>query len=311
MPDKKDEPGSAPAIVNLLSRIYNIYQEDIMKKGLVMEGGAMRGMFTCGVLDVFMDNGISFDGAVGVSAGATFGCNIKSGQKGRALRYNTRYCTDYRYHSIRSLITTGNIYNVEFCYDTLPYQLDKWDIEAFEKNPMEFYCVATDVRTGKAVYHKCSDGRKEDITWIQASASMPLVSRIVHIDDGEYLDGGTSDSIPLKFMEDKGYERILVIETQPYDYMKGPQKFMTLIRRIYRKYPAMIKAMEERHLMYNWEKSYVKKREKTGDVFVIRPDEPLHINPIEKDPAELLRVYDLGRQQALKNIDRIREFLEV
>ena len=280
-----------------------------MKKGLVMEGGAMRGMFTCGVLDELMENNISFDGAVGVSAGATFGCNIKSGQKGRALRYNKKYCSDKRYHSIRSLITTGDIYNVEFCYDTLPYQLDKWDIEAFEKNPMEFYCVATDVRTGRAVYHKCSDGRKEDITWIRASASMPLVSRIVNIDTGMYLDGGTSDSIPLKFMEEKGYDRILVIETQPYDYMKGPQKLMPLVKLFYRKYPEMIKAMEDRHLMYNGEKSYIKKREKTGEVLVIRPEEPLNINPIENDPSELQRVYDLGRHAAIEKLDSIKDFL--
>ena len=124
-----------------------------MRTGLVMEGGAMRGMFTCGILDVFMERGITFDGAVGVSAGATFGCNIKSGQHGRALRYNKRYCADPRYHSLSSLIKTGDIYNVEFCYDELPYKLDVWDIEAFQKNPMEFYCVVTDVNTGKPAYH--------------------------------------------------------------------------------------------------------------------------------------------------------------
>ncbi len=282
-----------------------------MRKGLVMEGGAMRGMFTCVALDVFMENGISFDGAVGVSAGATFGCNIKSGQRGRALRYNKKYCSDKRYHSVRSLILTGDIYNVQFCYDDLPYKLDKWDIEAFEKNPMEFYSVATDVVTGGPVYHKCSDGRKEDITWIQASASMPLVSRMVHIDGGVYLDGGTSDSIPLEFLEQKGYDRILVIETQPGDYMKGPQSLMPLVKLVYRKYPGMIKAMEDRHLMYNREKSYVREREKSGDVLVLRPKAPLNINPIEKDPAELQRVYDLGREAALEKLDSIRTFFDM
>ena len=124
-----------------------------MKKGLVLEGGAMRGMFTCGVLDVFMENGIEFDGAVGVSAGATFGCNIKSKQHGRALRYNKKYCADKRYHSVRSLLTSGDIYNVKFCYDELPYKLDKWDIETFSNSPMEFYCVVTDIMTGKPAYH--------------------------------------------------------------------------------------------------------------------------------------------------------------
>ena len=266
-----------------------------MKRGLVMEGGAMRGMFTCGVLDVFMENGISFDGAVGVSAGATFGLNIKSRQIGRAVRYNKKYCTDPRYHSIRSLIFTGDIYNVPFCYDELPYKLDKWDIETFEKNPMEFYCVATDIRTGKPVYHKCTDGKKEDITWIQASASMPLVSRPVKIGGGLYLDGGISDSIPLRFMENLGYEDILVIETQPIDYVKKPQQFMPLVRWSLRKYPNMIKCMEERYLMYNEEKNYVRQQEEAGRVKVIRPKEPLNISAVEKNPDELERVYQLGR----------------
>jgi predicted patatin/cPLA2 family phospholipase len=271
-----------------------------MKTGLVMEGGAMRGMFTCGVLDVLMENGITFDGAVGVSAGATFGCNIKSHQIGRALRYNKKYCSDKRYHSIRSLLTTGDIYNVQFCYEELPYKLDKWDIDAFEKNTMEFYCVATDMTTGKAVYHKCETGEKKDIIWIQASASMPLVSRPVQIDGNVYLDGGMSDSIPLKFMEEKGYDKILVIETQPIDYVKGKQKYMPLIKWVYRKYPNMIKCMEERYLMYNEEKRYIRQKEERGEVEVIRPKQPLNINAIEKDPAQLQRVYDLGREAAME-----------
>ncbi|SEG05371.1 Predicted phospholipase, patatin/cPLA2 family [Butyrivibrio sp. Su6] len=275
-----------------------------MKTALVMEGGAMRGMFTCGVLDVLMENGISFDGAVGVSAGATFGCNIKSRQIGRALRYNKKYCKDKRYHSIRSLLTTGDIYNVPFCYDELPYKLDKWDIETFSKNPMEFYCVATDINTGKPVYHKCETGGKEDIIWIQASASMPLVSRPVEIDGGVYLDGGISDSIPLKFMEGLGYDKILVIETQPKDYVKGRQKYMPLVRWMLRKYPNMIKAMEERYLMYNEQKRYVREKEEKGEIEVIRPLAPLNISPVETDEKELERVYQLGRAEALKYLNK-------
>ena len=275
-----------------------------MKTALVMEGGAMRGMFTCGVLDVLMENGISFDGAVGVSAGATFGCNIKSRQIGRALRYNKKYCKDKRYHSIRSLLTTGDIYNVPFCYDELPYKLDKWDIDAFRANPMEFYCVATDINTGKPVYHKCETGGKEDIIWIQASASMPLVSRPVEIDGGVYLDGGISDSIPLKFMEGLGYDKILVIETQPKDYAKGRQKYMPLVRWMLRKYPNMIKAMEERYLMYNEQKRYVREKEEKGEIEVIRPLAPLNISSVETDEKELERVYQLGRAEALKYLNK-------
>ena len=281
-----------------------------MKTGIVMEGGAMRGMFTCGVLDVLMEEGITFDGAVGVSAGATFGCNLKSGQIGRALRYNKKYCTDKRYHSISSLIATGDIYNVDFCYEKLPYELDKWDLEAFQKNPMEFYCVATDAVTGKPVYYKCENGDRKDIKWIQASASMPLVSRPVEIDGGVYLDGGISDSIPLKFMEEKGYDKILVIETQPRDYVKGKQKYMPLVRLMLRKYPGMIKAMEDRYLMYNEEKRYIRDKEKNKEVLVIRPREPLNISPVEKDPGELERVYQLGRAAGEQKLEEIKEYFK-
>jgi predicted patatin/cPLA2 family phospholipase len=283
-----------------------------MKKGLVMEGGAMRGLFTCGVLDVLMEHAIDFDSAVGVSAGATFGINIKSKQIGRALRYNKRYCGDKRYASIHSLLTTGDIYNVAFCYRTLPYDLDVWDTHTFYNNPMDFFCVATDLDTGKPVYHLCNhpddtpDGI--DIQWIRASASMPVVSRPVKIDGRLYLDGGMSDSIPLQFMEQQKCDKILVIETQPADYRKQPQKHMGLIRMKLRRYPHMVETMANRHLMYNAEKEYIAAKEDSGAVFVIRPAAPLQIGATEKNPQELQRVYDLGRAEALKNIDALKNY---
>ncbi len=281
-----------------------------MKKGLVMEGGAMRGMFTCGVLDVLMENDIDFDAAVGVSAGATFGCNIKSRQIGRALRYNCKYCTDSRYHSFRSLMTSGDLYNAEFCYHELPYKLDMWDVETFKNNPMEFYCVVTDLNTGGPVYHKCYDGMEGDIDWIQASASMPIVSRIVNIDGGAYLDGGTGDSIPIEFMENKGCDRILVIETQPLDYVKSKQKFMSLMKLKYHKYPKYLEASENRYMRYNKQKRYIRQREDLGKVFVIRPKAPLNISPIEKDAKELKRVYELGREAAIERLQELKDYLK-
>lgn len=284
-----------------------------MKKGLVMEGGAMRGMFTCGVIDVLMDAGIAFDSAIGVSAGATFGLNYKSKQIGRPLRYNKIYCNDKRYASLRSLFKTGDIYNVDFCYNTLPYELDVWDTKTFYSNPMDFYCVATDINTGEAVYHKCDNADDTpngvDIQWIRASASMPVVSRPVEIDGGLYLDGGMSDSIPLKFMENQGCDKILVIETQPFDYVKKPQKFMNLIKLKLGKFKNMITIMSNRYQMYNDQKDYVKSREKSGDVFVIRPDAPLNIGATEKNPDELQRVYDIGRAVALERLDDLKTYL--
>lgn len=278
-----------------------------------MEGGAMRGMFTCGVIDVLLENNIDFDVAVGVSAGATFGCNIKSKQIGRGLRYNKKYCNDKRYSSFSSLIKTGDIYNVEFCYDTLPYQLDKWDIDTFYSNQMDFYCVATDLSTGGPVYHKCDtydpNPNGVDITWIRASASMPVVSRPVNIDGNLYLDGGMSDSIPIRFMEKQGCDKILVVETQPYDYVKKPFSLLWLIKIALKKFPRMIDTMSNRHIMYNSQKAYIKKQEAAGQIFVIRPTSSLNIGAIEKNPNELQRVYNLGREAATANLSALKKYL--
>ncbi|MBQ1860048.1 MAG: patatin family protein, partial [Clostridia bacterium] len=186
-----------------------------MKTALSMEGGAMRGMFTCGVIDVLMENGITFDAAAGISAGAAFGCNFKSRQIGRPIRYNKRYGSDPRYMSFRSLLKTGDLYNADFCYRELPDVLDPFDRKAFRDNPMAFYIGATDVKTGKCVYHLCSDGEETDILWMRASASMPLVSRPVEVDGLLLLDGGITDPVPLDHMQSLGFDRHVVILTQP------------------------------------------------------------------------------------------------
>lgn len=189
-----------------------------MKTGLILEGGAMRGMFTCGVIDVMMENGIAFDGAVGVSAGAAFGCNYKSGQIGRGIRYNMRFCADKRYCGVHSLLTSGNIYNAEFCYHEIPEKYDPFDFEACQTNPMDFYVVCTDVESGEAVYHKYEGREDEGFDWIRASASMPVVSKMVEIEGHKYLDGALADSIPVKFFEREGYDRNVVILTRPKSY---------------------------------------------------------------------------------------------
>lgn len=138
-----------------------------MKKGLILEGGAMRGMYTAGVLDIFMENDITVDGAIGVSAGAAFGCNLKSKQIGRTIRYNTKYCRDPRYVGLRSLIKTGDIYGADFCYNQIPNRLDIFDVETYQKNPMDFYVVTTDIETGKPIYHLCPNGDATDIKWFR------------------------------------------------------------------------------------------------------------------------------------------------
>lgn len=281
-----------------------------MKKGLVLEGGAMRGMFTAGILDVFMENQIDFDGAVGVSAGAVFGCNYKSGQIGRGIRYNKKYCTDDRYVSLKSWITTGDLYGAEFSYHTLPQELDVFDTDVFSKSPMEFYVVCTDMHTGKAVYHKCTDGGENDIQWMRASASLPVAARPVALAGRVLSDGGTADSIPVKFMEYKGYDKLVVILTRPKGYVKRPTRMMPVMNKVLRKYPNFLNTMSRRYMKYNKTLAYIEQQEKLGKLFVIRPDDDLAIGKVCRNPDELERVYQLGRKKGLSELEKVKKYLE-
>ncbi len=285
-------------------------EEQKVKTGLILEGGAMRGMFTSGVLDVFLENGIEFDGAIGVSAGATFGCNLKSRQIGRAIRYNKRFAHDWRYCSLRSLIFTGDMYGARFCYDTLPNKLDIFDRDTYKANPMEFYCVASDCKTGLPVYKKLETCDQHELTWMRASASMPLVSRVVCIDGYKLLDGGMTDSIPLKYFESIGYNRNVVILTQPRDFRKKPASLMWLMKLMLHKYPLLVEAMRRRPEVYNEETADVFEKADRGEAFVICPEKPLGISRTENNPEELQRVYDMGRQTAEELLPQVREFLE-
>ncbi len=279
------------------------------KIGLVMEGGAMRGMFTAGVMDVLMENNIRFDGAIGTSAGAVFGCNYKSKQIGRVIRYNKRFCRDKRYCSLRSWLKTGDFYNVEFDYVTLPQELDIFDVDTFSQNPMEFYVVATSAQSGKAFYQKLPNGDSYDLLWMRASSAMPILSRLVEIDGEKYSDGGAADSIPIQYFESIGYGKNVVILTQPHGFVKKKNKLMPLLKSVLRKYPNLLRTLENRHIGYNETLAYIEKAEKEGRAFVIRPPKPLNIGAREKDPENLERVYQLGRAEAEKQLLSLLRFL--
>ena len=280
-----------------------------MKTGLIMEGGAMRGMFTAGVLDVLMENGLVTDGAIGVSAGAVFGCNYKSHQIGRVIRYNTEYCNDKRYASFKNLVKTGNLYSEQFCYHEVPEKLDPFNEAAFADSPMDFFVVCTDVKTGEPIYHKCRRGDAEDVRWMEASASMPLAAKIVKIGHYGLLDGGVADSIPVRFFESIGYKRNLIILTQPKGYTKKKNKLLPAIRARYFRYPAFVEAVADRHERYNETLSYISMLEQAGKDYVIRPPIPLEIGAMERDPAQLRRVYETGRAVAQIQVEKIRDFL--
>lgn len=280
-----------------------------MKTGLIMEGGAMRGMFTAGVIDVMMEHGIEFDGAIGVSAGAAFGCNYKSRQIGRVIRYNTRFSRDKRYGGFRVLLKEGNFYSKGFCYEEIPAVHDIFDFDAYERNPMAFYVVATDVETGRAEYHRLEDRHDHGFEWIRASASMPLVSQMVEIDGRRYLDGALADSIPVQQFEAMGYDRNVVILTQPLGFRKKPNRLFPVMKRYYRKYPKLVEAIATRHQQYNAALDYIARQEQAGTLLVIRPAGALPIGRTEKDPKKLRLVYEIGRQSAQARIGEIQQFL--
>ena len=279
------------------------------KCGLVLEGGAMRGLWTAGVTDVMMENDIWPDGLIGVSAGAAFGCNYKSRQPGRAIRYNTRFARDSRYSGVKSWLTTGNYYNADFGYHTMPRQLDVFDDDAFNDNPMAFYVVCTDVVTGKAVYQLLDEATDDTYDWIRASASMPLASKVVELQGRKLLDGGVADSIPLEYFEQIGYRRNVVILTQPAGYQKEHLRLMPLMRLALRRYPRMIEAMDRRHLMYNSQLEYVAQAEREGRCLVIRPEENIPIGHISHDARQMRLVYEQGRAVGETYLSRIRSFL--
>lgn len=280
-----------------------------MKTGLVLEGGALRGLFSAGVMDVLMEHGIVFDGIVGVSAGAAFGCNYKSGQPGRAIRYNRRFARDWRYCSVRSLLTTGDLYGAEYAYHYVPDHEDLFDKEAFQQSATAFYVVCTDVMTGQPVYKRLDRVDYDCYEWIRASASMPLASRVVTVEGRRLLDGGVSDSIPLRFFQQEGYGRNVVVLTQPAGYVKRQNNLLPLIRLALRRYPAFIDAMRRRPEMYNGQLRFVADEERRGTAFVIRPPFDIPIGYTSHDPDAMQRVYDMGRDEAQRCLTRLEQFL--
>lgn len=269
----------------------------------------MRGMYTCGIMDVLLENGVRFDGAAGISAGATFGCNYKSKQPGRVLRYSLKYSGYWRYAGLRSWFVTGDLYNAKFCYHDITEILDEFDWETYKANPMEFYVGAFDVEEGKVYYHKCID-EKDTFIWIRASASLPLVAKVVETDGHKLLDGGIVDPVPYDFMAEQGYNRNVVILTQPREFRKQPDKTLPLLRTFLSRYPKVIAGVERRHDRYNQLIEHIRKKEEEGEALIICPDESLSIGRTESDPAQLQRVYDIGREAGVKALPLVRKFLE-
>lgn len=278
-----------------------------MKTALVLEGGAMRGIYTAGVLDVLMDNKIKVDAIIGVSAGALFGINYISNQRGRAIRYNKNYIKNKEYMGLYSLLTTGNIMNKEFCFNKLIYELDKFDFETFKKSNTDFYVTVTNVDTGKAEYIKIKDIEKE-LEYLRASGSMPLVSEIVQINNKKYLDGGIADSIPVNKAIDLGFDRIIVVLTRHIEYRK--KKISLLPYKImYRKYPEFINTVENRYINYNNTVEQIIREEENKNIFVIRPSKNPNIKRLEKDIHKVEETYNLGVNDAKSKLEDLINYI--
>lgn len=280
-----------------------------MKVGLVLEGGAMRGMYTAGVLDVFLDNNIKVDGIVGVSAGVLFGVNYLSKQKGRAIRYNKKYAADKRYMGIQSYLKTGNIINKEFAFYDVPFNLDVFDEKTYEESGIDFFATVTNVDTGKPEYIKVKNVL-EQMELLRATSAMPFVSKMVELEGEKYLDGGISDSIPVEKCKELGYEKIVVVLTRPIEYRK--KKANNTITKIkYSKYPNLANSINNRYKNYNDSVEKIIDMENKKEIFVIRPSKHINIKRIERDENKLQEMYDLGVNDCKKTLHELKKYLDI
>ena len=280
----------------------------MIEAGLVVEGGGMRGVYTAGVLDYFMEKNLYFHDCYGVSAGACHISSYVSKQIGRSIKVTLDYIDDKRYCSINSLIKTGDMFGVEMLYDIIPNKLELYDYDTFNKFKGNFYSVVTNCKTGKAEYIKIKD-MKKDIIAVRASSSLPLLARIVEINGEKYLDGGITDSIPIKKSIEDNHRKNVVILTRDKTYRKKKSSFLPIFKLKYRKYPNLVNAIENRYKMYNNTLDFIEEKVKTGEVFVIQPKEPVNISRVEKDKTKLKELYDKGYNDAKECYEELIKFI--
>ncbi len=276
--------------------------------GLVLEGGGMKGMYTAGVLEFFLDKDIEFSSCYGVSAGACHLCSFLSKQKKRAYRVAVNYLDNKKYCGAFSLLTTGDLFGVDMCYDLIPNYLDPYDFETFEKYEGKAYAVVTNIRTGEAEYIQLKD-MHEDIQAVRASSSMPLVSRKVKIGDEYYLDGGIADSIPIARSIADGNEKNVVIMTKETGFIRKPESNLAILKARYAKYPKVYERMKERDKQYNRTLDYLDEMEKEGKVFIIRPKRKSEVGRVEKDRSKLDALYEEGYRDAEECYVELLEYL--
>lgn len=270
----------------------------------------MKGIYTAGVLDCFIEEKLFFSDCYGVSAGACHLCSYLSGQKGRAYRVFVNYLKDKDYCGLRSLITTGDLFSAKMCYDTIPNKLDPYDYDAFTAYSGRAYAVVTNIMTGKAEYKPLREMHR-DIIAVRASASLPLISQNVYIDGIPYLDGGIADSIPIIRSLRDGNRKNVVIMTKEVGYRRKPTSHMEAIRIRYHKYPALVRDMARRHIVYNRTLDFIEEHERKGHIFVIRPKVNPNVGRLEKDESKLKKLYETGYEDAKQSLNDLKEYLRL
>lgn len=261
--------------------------------GLILEGGGMRGVFTCGVLDNLMDRGIRFPYAIGVSAGACNGLSYISGQRGRAKYSTIDLMAEHHYIGYRYLLTKRNIMDFDLLFHTFPEQIIPYDYEALAQSKQRFEMVTTSCVTGKACYYEEKNDPKRVIDIVKASSSLPFVCPISYVDGEPMLDGGIADSIPLLRARELGYSNNVVVLTRNKGYRK-PDKPGTVLPFFYHKYPAVKEAIRRRNALYNEQVSLVEELEAKGELTVLRPERPIEVDRMEKNINKLTALYDEG-----------------
>ncbi len=279
------------------------------KTALVLEGGSFRGQFTAGVLDVLLEHAVAFDACYGVSAGTMNGLNFKSRQIGRVNRINLTFCDDQRYIGARSLARTGSIVGYDFLLNDVQDRLDPFDNGSYLENPLRLFATVANVTFGSAEYLEVRDATL-DIDAVRASMSLPLVAQPVEIAGSLYLDGGVADSVPVEHvLEDEGFDRAVVVLTQHRGFKKKPYELMRAARARYAGYPYLLDALETRHVRYNEQREHIWEYERTGKVLVVVPPHPVEVGQVERDASKLLELYIAGRQEAMRMLGQIEEFI--
>ena len=281
------------------------------RKALALEGGSLRCLFTCGATDLMMDNGLQWDGIIGVSAGALTGVNIVSGQRGRTAQVNLGYVNDPRYMGFRSLIKNRSIFNFDFLFVELSDTLLPLDRETFINSEIKYTAVATSCIDGRVRYYEKSE-IPDIYPAIRASASLPLLSPMVTVEGEPCLDGGLSVSVPYQRPLDEGYDKVVVITTREHGYRKEPvsRAMARVYARAYRKYPELVRAILNVPRHYNAEMDEIDRLEAQGRIFVIRPREPVTVSRTEKNVAKLQDLYDRGQEACRIALPKLREYLE-